>query len=275
MKKLLFSFFLALLVSFQMAGQITQEGTYNNIEYQQTVRFSDYGDKYLMVNVTPNINGIPNTYISNYYLYNIDGSLFKTFNFPFNILIPEVNNLSDYQLFSDNLFDTDNEIEFLVWNNNQDSLRLIDEYGNIEYQFPLGESNGICLTKVTNSLKLVINYSSPNKNVIVYSLPGTLPCDPCSGLNGIAESYTGGIGEMKVYPNPFNNTLQVNYDFPTNQSNPRLVLTDILGRELKEIKLTSQSDNVSINTTDLPKGTIIVSLYGGQNMISKKAIKIE
>ena len=80
---------------------------------------------------------------------------------------------------------------------------------------------------------------------------------------------------MMVYPNPFNNTLQVNYDFPTRQDNPRLVLTDILGRELKEIKLTSQSDNVSINTSDLPKGTIIVSLYGGQNMISKKVIKID
>jgi hypothetical protein len=210
------------------------------------------------------------------YIANFDGTIYSTISIDLsNYELFYFNN--SYPSFSDNLFDMDSGIEYLATKPSggfgYDSLFVFNEDGTILFKFPF-EVGGKKIINNNNNYYLLLD-DNTNQVVKTYSLPGTLPCDPCSGLSGLVEPNTGGIGEMKLYPNPFNNTLQVNYDFLANQSNPRLVLTDILGRELKEIKLTSQTDNVSINTSDLPKGTIIVSLYGGQNMISKKVIKID
>ena len=273
MKKLLFSFFLTLSVSLSVVGQITQDfqlfGNYSN-PVTERVRTSTMGEK--VVVLYSNMDTLK--------LYNSDGSFFKTINLPPNytyddlVVLNGMNGVSIPSL-SDNLFNSDNLLEFIGHNNITDMYSIINENGLIIYTFPDLEITRLLIYKIGTSFK--IGYTQSNSNSYKqFSLPGTLPCDPCSGLSGLEQPNTGGgLGEMKVYPNPFNNTLQVNYDFPTNQTNPRLILTDILGRELKEIKLTSQSDNVSINTSDLPKGTIIVSLYGGQNMISKKVIKID
>ncbi len=272
-KKLLFSFFLTLSVSLSVVGQISlvdsiQGGgdrTFNN------VKFTDFGEKFYVTFRNPTTN----VYTSRLIILNDNYTVFK------NIFLPSGFRcvyFFDNRIIglSDKLFNSNSLIEFIVEDTLGNSY-VMDETGGIVYSLP---SNQGCLgiKKVNNSYGLcTYSYGNfPNPGYLYfYSLPGTLPCDQCGGISGLEQPNTGGLGEMKVYPNPFNNTLQVNYDFPTNQSNPRLILTDILGRELREIKLTSQTDNVSINTSDLPKGTIIVSLYGGQNMISKKVIKID
>lgn len=268
MKKLLFSFFLTLSVSLSVVGQISLESTYPNsirLLYHPKIVLSNGGEKMVY---TDEYNF---TKLDTLFLVNPNGSIHKVINLgDFDYLGIGVS--GKFHSISDHLFDLDNEIELLVSRN--DSTFIIDESGSIEYTFPFLIDEGVFIWKIDQDFKLLLQ-DITNNSKTTYTLPGTLPCDPCGSISGLVEPTGGGLGEMKVYPNPFNNTLQVNYDFPTNQINPRLVLTDILGRELKEIKLTSQSDNVSINTSDLPKGTIIVSLYGGQNMISKKVIKID
>ncbi len=269
MKKLLFSFFLTLSVSLSVVGQISLDYTTSShrgeIDLINTSvnGFKLIGTSYLGDTVTIyNINGI----VQNTVL--LTNSSLVYFSFQRGKFIPSV---------SDKLFNSDNQLEFLVQTpvNGGNVISVMNENGQLQYTFPdtVNSFDFLLLTYYNNQFKLVIK--TKDFKYKFYSLPGTLPCDQCGGISGLEQPNTGGLGEMKVYPNPFNNTLQVNYDFPTNQSNPRLILTDILGRELREIKLTSQLDNVSINTSDLPKGTIIVSLYGGQNMISKKVIKID
>jgi hypothetical protein len=164
-------------------------------------------------------------------------------------------------------------------------------YNNFEIWRSANSGPFYLLSNVANTTYAYVDNNPPTTSVYQIRVVNPNGCVPTAKTNSYAESRSNlvdkagnnitGINYQEpqldffVSPNPFNNTLQVNYDFPTNQNNPRLVLTDILGRELKEIKLTGQSDNVSINTSDIPKGTIIVSLYGGQNMISKKVIKID
>ena len=270
MKKLLFSFFLTLSVSLSVVGQITLEETLSVGPGQEgltSFNTSNSGYKYLSGNN-------PDSGTDTVTIYNQDWSIRR------QVILP----VGYYYLnsISDNLFNSDSLIEFVmvkVLSNGSGyewTGSIINELGQIQFTFPDTIRKGGDNEVINFGSVFKFKYLTNNYKYKIYTLPGTLPCNQCNYSTGLEEPNTGGgIGEMKVYPNPFNNTLQVNYDFPTNQSNPRLVLTDILGRELRERKLTSQTDNVSINTSDLPKGTIIVSLYGGQNMISKKVIKID
>ena len=150
------------------------------------------------------------------------------------------------------------------------NFKVFDENGNTVYTFTDTAYRSVRVLKMGNNFKIQVGFDA------IYSVPGSLPCDPCGALSGLQDPQNGGgISELRVNPNPFNNSLEINYEFLTRQDNPRLILTDILGRELKSIPLSNQSDRITLNTSDLPKGTIVVSLFGGQNMISKKVIKID
>jgi len=195
--------------------------------------------------------------------------------------------------FSDKLFDNDAQIEFLTTTNSSSPdtcyLHVVNELGQVEFTFPLPMNldllGGIgieglpTIYKIGNVFKLW--YREPwDANMFarpkIFNLPGTLPCDPCGMINGMTTPGIGGeLSGMKAYPNPFNQTLSIEYNFSRPQDG-KIVLLGIDGKELKSINLNNQSDKLTLSTSDLPNGVIIVNLYGKNgNLISKKLVKIE
>lgn len=280
MKKLFF--LLLTLISVSVKSQIVLEQTPVGNQNVYVMRPSNSADKYIVYRDNNTFTGSDTVRI-----YNSDWSLYRQVNLPAGF---EYNPLQliqplAYIVGSDNLFNSDTLIEFLVARNNYLSnytVSVINELGQTLFTFPDSIQYGaMFLYKINNTFKVYYEvdlsqypYEGGTK---IYSLPGSLPCSQCNIASGIVEpNYSEGISEMKVYPNPFNNSLEINYDFQTHQDNPRLILTDILGRELKSIPLSNQSDRITLNTSDLPKGTVIVSLLGsGRSVISKKVFKIE
>lgn len=262
---------LSLSVNSQITFYHSQSITQSSFE---TFRTSNLGEKYI---------GWSNDTIT---IYNDDWSVYR------NVILPTGYSYTDFlshtevtvPSVSDNLFNSDTLLEFLceikLPHSQYYTVSVINELGQIQFTFPDSINYGNTIIYTINGTYKVLYYVNQNlstDSVKIFSLPGTLPCSQCNSLTGITGPNSGGnLSGLNVYPNPFNSSLQINYEFTTHQDNPRLVLTDITGRELKVISLVNQSDKLVLNTSDLSKGVIIVSLFGDkENPVSKKVIKID
>lgn len=218
-------------------------------------------------------------------VYNLNGTLYR------NIVLPGTYMYSDFASMSsvagssgfngissvsDELFNSDTLLEFLAIDQSY-AVSVINELGEILFTFPdstLIDNQEIFLFTLNGNYKLGYAVNSEFK---VFSLPGSLPCNACSNVGtGIVELRQGSEPGLNVYPNPFNNSLEIQYALLTQQQNARIVISDMLGRELMTVPLVNQSDNLNLNTANLPKGTLIVTLFGdNSNPLSKKVIKID
>lgn len=222
------------------------------------------------------INSLYNSTTDTISIYNNDGTYYRTVNLPNGYKVP-----SDYHSFlSDKLFNADTLLEILgerSLGSANSILSVINELGQITYSFSDTAYSGSQTNLLTINNKFHLHYQGRDFRQYYYLLPGSLPCNQCNFVSGLLEPSKGGeISELKVFPNPFNSSLEINYALKTHEDNPRIILTDVLGRELKSFPLYNQTDKITLSTSDLPKGTIIVSLLSsGQNVISKKVIKID
>lgn len=74
-------------------------------------------------------------------------------------------------------------------------------------------------------------------------------------------------------PNPFNTDTKIEYALPSNSKNARLVVTDALGRMLKNIVINNNKGVVTLNTATLPSGSYNYSLIAdGKVLATKKMI---
>lgn len=224
------------------------------------------------------INSLYNSITDTTTIYNNDGTFYRTINLPTGYKIPP----NIYRSFlSDKLFNSDTLLEFLgerSLGNAYSILSVINELGQVTFSFPDTATTGTQMINLrTINNKFHLQYPGRDPRLYYYLLPGSLPCNQCNFVSGLLEPSKGGeISELKVFPNPFNSSLEINYVLLTHEDNPRIILTDVLGRELKSLPLNNQTDKITLSTSDLPKGTIIVSLLSsGQNVISKKVIKID
>ena len=175
---------------------------------------------------------------------------------------------------SDNLFNTDSMLEYAVKYRTNYSTKIFNENGALIFSSPqptTGSGSIPGLIQMNNTYYLYADST-------IYSLPGSLPCRQCNSFPaGIIEPQnSNGAAGLNVYPNPFSSILTLEYYLTGNPDNARITITDILGREIQSMKLTSQSDRIVLSTANLPKGTLIVSLYNNtSDPISRKVIKIE
>jgi len=182
---------------------------------------------------------------------------------------------------SDELFNSDTLIEFLIVKYTIQypvyyKYEIVNELGQLVFAFPDSSvGSGVALYNVNGSFKA--SYTTYNTvNPLIYSLPGTLPCNQCSLIN---TAITPNPGEVKIslnaYPNPFNNTLVVEYNLQQQQQG-QLTLTTVDGKVVNTMHLTRSQDRLELNTANLPKGIIIASIYdNNQQLVSKKLVKIE
>lgn len=108
-----------------------------------------------------------------------------------------------------------------------------------------------------------------------------LPFDPQSqdfsliitGNNLVLSSKEFDLSNVKIWPNPSNNILNVDYKTKSNQD-VSLTLSDLQGRIVyaKTIKGESPEIKELINVSDYSKGTYILSIKEGTNVVNHKII---
>jgi hypothetical protein len=281
MKKVLTLAFIALFISAN--AQVALEHSFN-VYNLETVNFSNanVGEKYFSNTEQVSFYNHPDTLT----IYNSDYSIYKVIPIPVNYIYSDLYTIngSGVPSISDELFNTDSLFEYVAakaLTSGNNSYSVFSESGQILFTFPDTNSSGIGIMKMGADFKLLSHNYCNSTNCItavnVFSVPGSLPCSQCSSFTSGIEGPSGTGVKMgfDAHPNPFNNMLNINYTLPYQQD-AKIVLTDILGQELMNIKVSRQSDNLSINTSGIAKGVVIITLYGSKgDPISKKLIKIE
>jgi hypothetical protein len=286
--------FLLLCVSLISCAQITAVHTISGPVTSNpiVIHLTHYGDKYVEVRGSYIYGagaGLHHAAPDTILILNTDFSLFK------RIILPDTScsyvglNSSYYAeafgpgafgygggipSISDNLFNTDSLIEYVVKYRTNYSTSVFSETGTLIFSSPLPTSGSGSIPGLIKMNNTYYFYADST----IYSLPGSLPCSQCNSFPaGIIEPGAGTDGvNFNAYPNPFNNSLTVQYGFTTMPQNARLVISDILGREMQTLVLTKKVDSINLATSGFSNGTYVVSLYGDSGKpVSTKVIKIE
>ncbi|MDR1006489.1 MAG: T9SS type A sorting domain-containing protein [Bacteroidales bacterium] len=93
-----------------------------------------------------------------------------------------------------------------------------------------------------------------------------------NGLNDAIE--TAKQASFNIYPNPADSKATIAYNLPSSCSNVRLIVKNMLGKEVANIKLDgSRSGKTSINTSSLPVGIYFCSIVCNEDaIVTKKMI---
>lgn len=277
---------LTLLLTIQSQAQIALENTYS--DYVFPIHLESAGSKYAILDQN----------IWELKIYNLDHSLYKT------ITVTNPNtNLYDAALYpnregfnfgyvKEGLFDTDAEIEFLLYyvvydaayNNFVEATVIINEDGSVLFKrngvspritYDGGELESI--VKASDGTTKMILVEQPSSGYLshVYSIPGTLQCDPCGGINGVGKVAQGeSTSVLQNYPNPATEYTIINYDLPDNVNNGKLIIYNTAGIQLKEYQIDRNFDHLRVSTKDLPAGTYYYSVHttNGQTQSKKMVV---
>jgi len=203
-------------------------------------------------------------------LYNMDNSLWKTINFP---NVPGFTHYSyepgyliwggaDY--ISETLFNTDNQIEFTTWywsttNPGEGQRLVINESGTIINSFP---NNFYVYKSGENQFKAMVHKGYSNYDFDVYTLPGTIPCDPCSNGLGMKDAGDNTAQQLlsEPIPNPSTGKTTIRYQLPTGVYEGDLLLYNTNGQEVRKYRVGNNFQYITIDNHDVPSGTYYYQL---------------
>ncbi|MDR1726100.1 MAG: T9SS type A sorting domain-containing protein [Bacteroidales bacterium] len=126
---------------------------------------------------------------------------------------------------------------------------------------------------------LVYIYDDYTPTIIKINL---LNADDLSILQTFKVYYIGETGladvkqishkaDLNIYPNPAKSIASVAYTLPTECSNSSIIIKNMLGKEVRNIKINgNQSGKVNINIEHLSQGIYFCSIVCGETMISTK-----
>lgn len=99
----------------------------------------------------------------------------------------------------------------------------------------------------------------------------------CSNTSDSVFVNVDGISQLpfsqtvKVYPNPFTNTVSVDMDATTTDA--VLLITDLAGREVSRMELSSAHSNITLN--ELPQGTYFFHISSREGQATFKLMRAE
>lgn len=207
-------------------------------------------------------------------MYNPNHSIFKTISVT---LPPSGYNFSSLQFVSDNLFNTDNLIEFYIAYSYSVSPFNIQKKIYNESNVLLLSSNttgngaGAEVININGSFKLKLPTNNGDSS-IVYSLPGTLPCDACGGPTSIVKNNTTTNTMPNAYPNPTSTQITIPYTLTNNDTKGKINIYDINGKILREYIVDNTFENIILDTQEFSAGTYYYNLTTNSGVSEAKKI---
>lgn len=191
-------------------------------------------------------------------IYHSDYTEWKTIN----ISVPDNHWLADIQYVSQHLFNSDDAVEMLIvyYQYVQTSnsyyyvytTQVIDEYGSVLLDVPLGAYSLVYNTKDVGSKLLVykMDYSVFPYPVTtkIYSIPGVL-----SGT-GEEQILNSKVESGLAFPNPSNGNFSLNYSIPGQPRESWFILYNLEGAEILREPLSPERNQVDVARPDLPAG---------------------
>lgn len=265
--KLKFLGVLLFLFNLVTYSQITLENTINSqyLENSGFIELENSGTKYY-------VHERNNWTVT---IYNLDHSVFNTIQIDKDDI--DVTNFPNFDAgsvvycLSENLFDLDSGIEFLIhfevysndWNTSISKTVVIDDDGSVLFeeidqspptfedvvyqQFPNWIKN------TPDGTKMLLR-SNDGNNLYVYSLPGTVLSTSKNGNNKIS---------LNAYPNPSNSYTTIEYKLPFGVRTGNIVFYDISGKEVKRFNVEERFENIKISTSELKQGVYLYNLQAG------------
>lgn len=155
------------------------------------------------------------------------------------------------QLATDQLFDLDAGIEFLI--DLSGEVYVIDDDGSILLHVP----NTFILTTYDhviqdgNEFKLLFLQGA---NTLVYSLPGSYP------IAGVEEDEIERQLRSNVYPNPAIEYTKIAYQLPEGEKEADLVIYAATGKEIQRSRVGALFNDILVNTSTFQEGTYMYHL---------------
>ncbi|MFY9150435.1 MAG: T9SS type A sorting domain-containing protein [Prolixibacteraceae bacterium] len=245
-------------------SQVTLQKTYN---YSTTVvKLESLGYKYYLMDV-------PNSQVR---IYNMDHSLFKTVN----CNVPNGYFLADIKYVSENLFNSDSQIEFVYT-----YYKYVSTSSSYYYIYGsrIINENGTNLQTIEGARYIYVNKTGDAEYKLFaycfdYSVFPEKVWTNIYGLSGslLTEINISGKNQdtfLNAWPNPASNIVQIAYELPENVKNAQLYLLDPNGRPVKNYMIDNHTDNLALNLNDLSAGTYLYFIeYGNKRTEVKKII---
>lgn len=301
-----------LLFNVKIEAQITQAFARGNVAHVSYQHLELAGEKILVIDtnyVNWTLLNLDNTVYSSGLL---PSAVINDYSYACTNNNTQFGGLEDlnFNIFaSQNLFNSNSQIEFLFHSDITDrfgcnsgstaitytpKIIVFDENGNnlffktgytIANIFNSGSSAIMVLKKYPRSKYgqsgVGVIETMPNSDsTLVYNLPGQLDCSNCN-LNNQANSIiqnndNTNKSSFNVFPNPFNENVNIEYNLPKNSINPLIEIFDALGKSIKKINLQDTEGKLVLNSTEFSKGIYFyVISANGEIIQDKKMIKFE
>lgn len=174
---------------------------------------------------------------------------------------------------SDNLFDTDLLVEFVVirsFPGGKYNLEIYNELGTLVFSLtnclnlwtnngsplhiPILKNDHLVYYDGISTKMQVYRFTSPNVGTFqVYDLPGSLPCVLCSTEGQSVSLNTNEVKktEANFFPNPIkgDERLKLKYNIPAATKNARVKVYDMSGKLMDDIRVSSVTDYILLPTS--------------------------
>ena len=213
------------------------------------------------------------------YIYNLDHSLNKVIQ----LFDPDTFHDYDVLYISETLFNTDNNIEFMVSglsNNNSYKTYIYDESSQIIFA---GDSlrpavrlnipqSQVPIYNTPNGTKLILSHD--NGKALIYSIPVTLSNQISESNWQLIQAQSGQGQLINLYPNPSNSSATLQYQLPNGEQQGEIILYNTQGAEVKRYKVDNTFKDIIIDNTQLPAGTYFYQLQTSKGAVGVKKMVV-
>ena len=107
---------------------------------------------------------------------------------------------------------------------------------------------------------------------LIYSLPGSLPCDACGGPTSIVKNNSTTNTMPNAYPNPTSTQITIPYTLSSSDTKGKINIYDINGKIVKEYNVDNTFDNFILDTQEFSAGTYYYNLTTSSGVSDSKKI---
>lgn len=280
MKKIIL--FFAIAFTLIAKAQVTLDTIYNDARLKlYMVNLEISGMKYVL-------RGETQTQGSRFLkFYNLDHSLWKTIDltpFPLTQFPPGPQGVTynynyDALYISENLFDCDNEVEFMYVSNSAYRwfTGIYNENGTALF---IGDSMAP-LIRLTIPAQFRPIYNTTGKTKMILShMNGTarvydLQCSLSTGIDQNKIISESDQPEMNVFPNPSVYESTITYKLPNGVNSGEVIIYDLTGKQIKSYAVDNTFSSILIPQSEMAAGTYIYSLKANGQVIDSKKIVLE